>query len=94
MALSAKSKLLLEWTVSRDDAEALLRSLLDAKAESERRLAELDQADVFRDVTGKSAIDNAIRSTRRMVDTFNRLIDDARKELGDEDLELLERPED
>lgn len=89
MALSAKKKLMLEWTVSRDDAQALLRSLLEAKAESERRLAELDQADVFREVTGKSAIDNAIKSTKRMVDTFNRLIDDAQRELGD-DLDAIE----
>jgi hypothetical protein len=90
MSTSAKKKLLLEWTVSRDDAEALLKSLIDAKTESERRLAELDQSDVFRDVTGRSAIDNAIKSTRRMVDTFNRLIGDMQKELGEGDLELLE----
>lgn len=90
MALSAKKKLVLDWTVSRDDAEALLESLVDAKAESEKRLAELEQSDVFREVTGRSAIDNAIRSTQRMVDTFNRIIDEAQKDLGEEDLEALE----
>ena len=53
----------------------------------ERRLTDLDQSDVFRDVTGRSAIDNAIRSTRRMMDTFNRLITDTQKDLGEGDLE-------
>jgi len=89
MALSAKKKLVLEWTVTRDDAEALLHSLMDAKTESEKRLTELDQADVFREVTGRSAIDNAIRTTQRMVDTFNRLIEEAQHDLDDEDLEAL-----
>ena len=90
MALSAKKKLVLDWTVSRNDAEALLESLVDAKAESEKRLAELEQADVFREVTGRSAIDNAIRSTQRMVDTFNRIIDEAQQELDEDDLEALQ----
>lgn len=89
MALSAKKKMVLDWTVSRNDAEALLESLIDAKAESEKRLSELDQADVFRDVTGRSAIDNAIHSTRRMVDTFNRIIDEAQQDLDEDDLETL-----
>ncbi len=89
MAISAKKKLVLDWTVSRDDAEALLRSLVDAKSESEKRLSELDQSDVFREVTGRSAIDNAIKSTQRMVDTFNRLIQEAEQELAEEDLEAL-----
>ncbi len=71
---SAHQKMALEWTVARDDAEGLLRSLLDAKQESEKRLIDLHQSDPFKRATGRSAIDDAIASTQRMIETLNRNI--------------------
>lgn len=82
--------MLLETTATRDRAEALLRTLMDCKAQSERNLADLKQSDTFKSVTGRSALDNAIASTQRMIESLNRVISHARKDLSDEDLALLE----
>ena len=38
--MGKRQRILLEYTATRDQAEALLRGLLDARAESERRLLE------------------------------------------------------
>jgi hypothetical protein len=82
----AHQKMVLEWTVARDDAEGLLRSLLDAKQESEKRLSDLCQSDPFKRATGRSAIDDAIASTQRMIETLNRNIRESRSFI--EELEL------
>ena len=83
---TAQHRMVLEWTVARDDAEGLLRSLLDAKRESEKRLRSLHQSDPYKRATGRSAIDDAIASTQRMIETLNRNIREAKHLL--EDLEL------
>lgn len=83
---TAQQKMVLEWTVARDDAEGLLRSLLDAKRESEKRLRSLHQSDPYKRATGRSAIDDAIASTQRMIETLNRNIREAKHLL--EGLEL------
>ncbi|MEZ6235530.1 MAG: hypothetical protein R3B68_15195 [Phycisphaerales bacterium] len=56
----------------RERAEGLLRDLLAAKAESERNLAQSNEKDRLKAVTGRSAYDNAIASTRRMVELLDR----------------------
>jgi hypothetical protein len=88
--MSNRNSILLETTATRDRAEALLRTLMDCKAQSERNLAELKQADTFKSVTGRSALDNAIASTQRMIESLNRVINHARRELSPEDLALLD----
>jgi|GraSoiStandDraft_46_1057282.scaffolds.fasta_scaffold1221132_1 hypothetical protein len=85
-----RQQILLETTSTRDKAEALLRTLLDHKAQSEKNLAELRQPDAFKTVTGRSALDNAIASTQRMVEALNRVISQTKRELTDEDLEVLD----
>ena len=87
---SKRQQILLETTSTRDKAEALLRTLLDHKAQSEKNLAELRQPDAFKTVTGRSALDNAIASTQRMVEALNRVISQTKRELTDEDLEVLD----
>ena len=84
---TAQQKMALEWTVARDDAEGLLRSLLDAKQESEKRLSDLHQSDPFKRATGRSAIDDAIASTQRMIETLNRNIRDSKTFVVDLELE-------
>ncbi len=74
MTLTEQQRVILDWRVARDGAEALLRSLQDARNESEKRMRELKQTDAMKKVTGRSAIDNAISSTQRMIDTLNRAI--------------------
>ncbi|USN99021.1 MAG: hypothetical protein H6810_12870 [Phycisphaeraceae bacterium] len=78
-----------ETRARRDEARALLRALMDAKAHTERRNGELRQADFLRDITGRTAMDKAIESTRRLIDSFNRILDDLRRDLTDDDLALL-----
>lgn len=84
-----KQSMIEETTKRRDDAVQLLRSLLDAKAISEHNLQLLQQPDLVKQVTGSSSMDNAIASTRRLIDSFNRVLDDLRRNLSDEDLELI-----
>ena len=88
--MTSQSRIVHEWTVARNDAEALLQSLLRAKDESERRMRELKQSDAMKQVTGRSSLDNAIDSTRRMIDTLSRNIDEAKRTLSDEDLAVLD----
>lgn len=91
MAMSKRQRILIETTAARDQAEALLRALLDAKSKSERRLAELKQTDALKAVTGRSAMDNAIATTQRMVETLNRSI--GQLKLSEPDADALEEPD-
>jgi hypothetical protein len=68
-------KVLKETVQVRDNAESLLRALVDAQAQSEAYLAQSGQRDHLRVVTGKTALDNAIAATRRMIETLNRQIE-------------------
>lgn len=80
MALTEKQRVVLETNAARDRAEALLRGLMDAKAESEKQMAAFKRPDAYKAVTGKSSIDNAIASTRRLIETLNRELDRAQRE--------------
>jgi len=92
LAMNRRQQILLETTATRDRAEALLRTLLDYKSQSERNLADLKQTDIFKSVTGRSALDNAIASTQRMVEALNRVLSQS-KELTDEDMAVLDEPQ-
>jgi hypothetical protein len=82
----------MDMNVVRDQAEALLRALQDAKVESEKRLTDLKQPDALKAVTGRSAMDNAIASTQRMIETLNRASGDLRRDLTDAELKDLDGP--
>lgn len=86
---TTKQRMIQETVQRRDEAMTLLSTLLDAKSISEHNLAQLHQPDLIKQVTGKSSMDNAIASTRRLIDSFNRVLDDLRRNLTDEDLELI-----
>jgi hypothetical protein len=85
----SKRQLLTQTTQRRDEANTLLESLLDAKKISERNLASINQDDLLKRVTGNSSMDNAIASTRKLIDSFNRVIDDLRRNLSEDDLSAL-----
>lgn len=59
----------------RANAEVLLRSLLEAKEQSEALLHTTGGKDHLRTLTGKSSLDNAIASTRRMIETLTRHVE-------------------
>ncbi len=77
--LTAEQRLVLETNARRDRAEAVLQSLLNAKAECEKQLARFRRPDMMKSVTGKSALDSAIASTQRMVESLNRTLSEARR---------------
>lgn len=67
-------------SLARQQAERLLEGLLEAKSLSEQRLAELHQTDHLKHVTGRSSLENAIASTRRMIETLDRAAAQLRRE--------------
>lgn len=81
------------WTDTvqrRDEARALLETLMAAKRCSELNLAEIRRADLVKQVTGKSSMDNAIESTRRLIASFDKVLADLRGTLGPEEIEILD----
>lgn len=68
-------KLLKETEDARENAQALLQWLVEAKSQSDANLAQTGLQDHVRSLTGKSSIENAIVSTRRMIDTLTRHLD-------------------
>lgn len=90
MAITQRQLIMLETNALRDKAEALLKGLIDAKTVTERELARLNRPDVMRLVTGRSSIEDGIASTRRMIETLNRSLAQAKRDLDDEDIALLD----
>lgn len=75
---------LAEARAAREQARSLLRSLLDAQAAQAQGLSV--PKDLYKRVTGQSSLDNAIAATRRLVETYDRMIGDATApEIPDED---------
>ncbi len=89
MSMTSKQRMIQETTQRRDEALNLLNSLIDAKSISEQNLTQIHQPDLIKQVTGKSSMDTAINSTRRLIDSFNRVLDDLRRNLTDEDIALI-----
>jgi len=83
--ITQRRRVLLETNAARDKAEALLQNLMDAKRITERELSRFSREDPKRSVTGRSAIDDAIASTRRMIETLNRSLHEAERELAEEE---------
>lgn len=79
-SVQAERSILTRTALARQQAERLLEGLMEAKANSERRLAELRQTDHLKHVTGRSSLENAIASTRRMIDTIDRTLGQFRRE--------------
>jgi hypothetical protein len=72
VTMTEQERLIKDTVEVRTRAEELLRSLQAAKAESELHLAQSGQRDHLRALTGKSSLDNAIASTKRMIETLTR----------------------
>lgn len=91
--MKRRHQILTETSATRDRAEALLRSLMVHKNQSEKGLRLVGGSRAAASSPGRSALDNAIGSTQRMIESLNRVLAQTRSELSDEDLELLdERP--
>lgn len=87
--MTERQRILQETSLVREKAEALLKGLMEAKTVSERHMAEVNQADALKRLTGRTSMDNAIASTRRMIDSLDRALGSLKKDLTDEDMALL-----
>lgn len=84
-SMSERERILRQTADVRDRAEDLLRGLIEARART--RLTR--SGDAMREVRGESAMDRAIDSTRRMVETLRKAFEDATRELSEADARLL-----
>jgi len=66
----------------RQQADALLQHLIEGREQSNRRLAELGQRDAMKCVTGRSAIEQAIATTRCMIDDMDVLLEQMNADLN------------
>jgi hypothetical protein len=85
MELSEAKERELTTNLARDKAEALLEGLRRAKAEAEAdqdRLAQLSPEQIQQ---GRMAMDNAIASAERMVESLNAALDLARSQAAEAD---------
>lgn len=83
--MNDRQRILQDAAGVRDKAQALLRGLVEARATSERHLGANASSDPLKKVTGKSSMENAIASTKRLVDSLDRTLEQLKKELSDED---------
>lgn len=88
--MTDRARILTETAEARADAERLLAGLIDARSKSEARLKELSRSDILKSLTGKSALDNAIGSTQRMIDSLDRVLVELRTKLSPEEIALLD----
>ncbi len=86
--MSECARVIEETRNRRDEACSLLGALHAARD----RVAEIGDAtpvDAFKDVTGASSLERAIDRTKRLIASFDRVIDELSEELSDADLQLL-----
>lgn len=62
-------------------AEAVLAQLIEAKSACEQESGRTKRLDLYKSVTGRSAFDTAIASTRRMIDALDRSLGESTMEI-------------
>lgn len=66
-------------TAAKARAEAVLKELQAASAECDSQLQKQSRTDLIRLVTGRSSLDAAIANTKRMIEAFERAVQDAKR---------------
>jgi hypothetical protein len=82
MQATTSNRVLAEVSAARQRAEAVLRGLIEAQNECEKQLSRENRRDAMKLVTGKSSLENAIASTRRMIESFDRQIQELLRAAG------------
>lgn len=88
--MSRRQQVLIDTHATREQAAELLRTLEESRKSLEAQLAGEQREDVVKLVTGRSALDQAIADTRRMVESLDRAMSEARNGLSDDELEARE----
>ncbi len=74
MQATTNEQVLAEVSAARQRAENVLKGLIEAQSECEKQLTQENRRDAMKLVTGKSSLENAIATTRRMIESFDRQI--------------------
>jgi hypothetical protein len=81
-----------EATKLRDEADELLTRLIVDREMSERRSVESGKRDPMKFITGRTALENAITSTREMIGQLDMLLDRLRADEARIDLPQVHSP--
>jgi F0F1-type ATP synthase epsilon subunit len=87
---SEQQAILLETSAAREKAELLLDVLLQTKDEAERRLRDQQRTDAMKVVTGRSSLDNAIATTRRLIQLLNQRVEEVSVNGTNGDVDILD----
>lgn len=79
---TTNDQVLAEVTAARQRAELVLKGLIEAQSECEKQLSQENRRDAMKIVTGKSSLENAIATTRRMIESFDRQIQELIRSAG------------
>lgn len=81
-----RKRFLEETMAAKGKAAELLSGLVAAAAATEEQMRLSSRKDPMKVVTGRSAMENAVAATRRMIESLERAVEDARKDLDDGDM--------
>ena len=87
--MSEKDRIISDLSRQREKADGLLKELHEARTRAEKLLTEANRRDTYKEVTGASSLDNAIVSTRKMVETLDRQIQELKVVMRPEDAEAM-----
>jgi hypothetical protein len=90
MSIPTPPRVVEQTTRARSDAEAMLRTLLEARVSTQTGLAITCGT---RTPSGPGPMDTAIASTERLIDAYDRVLSRFRDGLSDDDLDLLDEIE-
>lgn len=89
---TTRQQVVLETLAARQRAAELLKQLEAAQAECDGCLKSEQRQDMMKQVTGKSSIETAMASAKRMVEMLDRALQEAQKEVPEP--EVVVRPVD
>lgn len=89
MVMSSREQLLFETQRTRAHAAAVLRDLEAAKVSCEAALAAERRPDMIKSITGQSSLEVAIAETRKLIESLDRALAAAARQLDDQDRDAL-----
>lgn len=89
MLMSIRDDNLIRAQQARTEAAGILKGLVEAKAACEATLAGENRSDMFKVVAGQSSLESAIAETRRLIESLDRQIDQAVRDLDTEDQDVF-----
>jgi len=89
MVMTTREQILLDTQRTRAQAAEILKELQEAKCQCEQALAADKRQDMIKQVTGQSSLESAITETRRVLESLDRAIEEAVKDLDEDDRDVV-----